>query len=162
MENIDEWGLPVDEMGNPITNSKYKDSKYKVGDIIHHKKFGDCKVIEVDVPLDRYIVETQDKDIKHFALSVIDKLSKPSHQVTIVAGKYKKPDGSYYEKEYFFKDRINNGFGGLQIGDIGLGYSHKAKKCVPIKITRIGISSQELKENNVDRASMIYINYKGE
>lgn len=150
MEELDEWGFPLEK------------TKYHVGDLIPHIKFGDCKVIEVDKSSDRYIVETQDGTIRYLALSIVDEIPKPPHQPTIVAGQYRQKDGSFNKKEYFFKDRINNGFGGLEIGDIGLAYSHKAKKCVPVKITRIGISSQELKEQGVDRTQMIYINYKGE
>lgn len=149
MEEIDEWGLPL------IT------TKYQVGDIIPHKKFGECKVTKIEPLFDRYVVETP-CGIKHLVLSIIDEIPKPPHQAVIVAGQYKKKDGSFNEREYFFKDRINNGFGGLQVGDIGLAYTHRSKRCVPVKITRVGISSQELEEQGVDRAQMIYINYKGE
>lgn len=77
----------------------------------------------------------------------------------IVAGIY-KVGKEFKGKEYFFKDRINNGLGGLQVNDIAMAYNRNAKKCVPIKITRINISSEEIKSYNVKREDMIYINFK--
>lgn len=83
----------------------------------------------------------------------------PPSLAPIVAGVYRNKNG-YSKKEYFFKDRINDGEGGLQVDDIALAYTHRSERCVPVKITRINVPIEEVQEANVNINDMVYINFK--
>ena len=81
------------------------------------------------------------------------------HFANIVAGQYKGKDGTFCGREYFYKDRINNDLGGLEIGDIALAYIKRINRCVPFKITRTNISKEELAEAGISRADLTCLRY---
>lgn len=134
-------------------------AKYNVGDIIHHKVFGDCEILEVDEAFNRYVVRANNDYKMSLVLSVTDEISKPPRTANIVAGQYKGKDGTFCGREYFYKDRINNDLGGLEIGDIALAYIKRINRCVPFKITRTNISKEELAEAGISRADLTCLRY---
>ena len=134
-------------------------AKYNVGDIILHKKFGDCEVLEVDEIFDRYVVKTENGHKYHLVLSLIDETPKPPRFAKVVAGVYKRKDGTYGGKEYFYKDRSNDAFGGLEVGDIAFAYIKRINRCLPFMITRVDISKEELDDAGISRADLTCLRY---
>ena len=136
-------------------------AKYNVGDIIHHKVFGDCEILEVDEAFNRYVVRANNDYKMSLVLSVTDEIPKPPRTANIVAGQYKRKDETFGGREYFYKDRSNDNFGGLEVGDIALAYIKKIGRCVPFKITRTNISKEELMETGINRTDLTCLRYLG-
>ena len=134
-------------------------AKYNVGDIIHHKVFGDCEILEVDEAFNRYVVRANNDYKMSLVLSVTDEIPKPPRTANIVAGQYKRKDGTFGGKEYFYKDRSNDAFGGLEVGDIAFAYIKRINRCLPFMITRVDISKEELDDAGISRADLTCLRY---
>lgn len=134
-------------------------AKYNVFDTIHHKTFGDCLVLEVDDVNDAYIVEVNNNYRMKLSISTIDGTPKPPRFAKVVAGVYKRKDGTYGGKEYFYKDRSNDAFGGLEVGDIAFAYIKRINRCLPFMITRVDISKEELDDAGISRADLTCLRY---
>ena len=72
---------------------------------------------------------------------------------------YKRKDGTYGGKEYFYKDRSNDAFGGLEVGDIAFAYIKRINRCLPFMITRVDISKEELDDAGISRADLTCLRY---
>ena len=139
-------------------------AKYKVGDTFYHKKFGFCKVTEINELWDDYEVELSDGTNKVLSISFVDEVPKKVEKMSyiknlpIVSAIYRKPDGTYNPKEYFFFDDTDDK---LKIGDIGLAYTRRSNRCVPAKITNINISEVDIEKLGINVKDLVTIRYKG-
>lgn len=140
-------------------------AKHKIGDTFYHKKFGFCEVIEVDELWDNYEVKLSNGTKKVLSISFVDefpkkteKLSYIKNNLPIVSATYRKSNGNYDSKEYFFFDGTNDK---LKVGDIGLAYTRRSNRCVPAKITNINISEDDIKKLGVNIKDLVTIRYKG-